>query len=365
LGASQLGMTSVATTSAQANAEAGAVRQNYRLEEASLDRWMRDHVDRYRGPLEVLQFKGGQSNPTYKLVTPERNYVLRRKPSGPLVKGAHAVDREARVLQAVGSAGYPVPEVYGVCTNDAVLGSWFYVMEHVEGRIFWDATFADVPGTERPRYFEAMNATLARLHGLEYEEIGLADYGRPGNYFQRQLARWTEAYLSDQEAGRDPDMDWLLKWLPTAIPEDEETRLVHGDFRCDNLIFHPSEPRIIAVLDWELSTLGNPIADFAYHALMYRLPADIIAGLGGMDPTTLSIPNEREYVALYCNNTRREKLAKYEFYVAFNLFRLAAIFHGIKGRVARGTASSAHAAARAASYPRLARLAVHAAEVCT
>jgi aminoglycoside phosphotransferase (APT) family kinase protein len=349
---------------AQANHDAGAVREKFRFDDSSLDCWMQENVEGYRGPLEVLQFKGGQSNPTYKLVTPGRDYVLRRKPFGALAKSAHAVDREARVLRAIGSAGYPAPKVYGLCANDIVIGSWFYVMEFVEGRIFWDATFPEVSARERPAYFAAMNATLAKLHGIDYEALGLGNYGRSGNYFRRQLARWTDAYLSDPEAGRDPDMDRLIQWLPTAFPETDEVCLVHGDFRCDNLIFHPSEPDIIAVLDWELSTVGNPIADFAYHALMYRMPPDIVAGLGGVDPTTLNIPDELDYVALYCANTGRDGIANYNFYIAFNLFRLAAIFHGIKGRVARGTASSAHAAARAASYPRLVRLALDAAETC-
>jgi aminoglycoside phosphotransferase (APT) family kinase protein len=213
-------------------------------------------------------------------------------------------------------------------------------------------------------YFDAMNATIAALHGLDPAAVGLADFGQAGNYFARQIGRWTRQYLEDDAAGRDPDMDALIDWLPTAIPADQETAIVHGDFRCDNLIFHPDKPEIVAVLDWELSTLGHPLADFAYHAMMYRMPPDIVAGLGGSDPAALGLPSENEYVQTYCLRTGRDGIADWPFYIAFNFFRLAAIFHGIKGRVLRGTASSAHARDRAAAFPRLARLARDAMEQC-
>lgn len=346
------------------NAGTTPVREGHRFDEAALARWMAAEVEGFAGPLVVEQFKGGQSNPTYRLSTPKRRYVLRRKPPGPLLKGAHDVLREARVLQALAGSNVPVAAVVGVCADEAVIGSPFYVMDLVEGRIFWDATFSDVPVMERSTYFDAMNATIATLHQLDPAVIGLADYGKPGNYFARQIGRWTRQYLDDIDAGRDADMDALVAWLPAHIPEGDETRLVHGDFRCDNLIFHPSEPRIVAVLDWELSTLGHPLADFAYHALMYRMPPDIVAGLGGADIAGLGIPDEQAYVAAYCARTGRAGLPDYDFYVAFNFFRLAAIFHGIKGRVIRGTAASAHARERAASFPRLARLARAAMEAC-
>ncbi len=349
---------------AAANLGATPVRPEFRFDEAALERWMRETVPDFEGPLSVLQFRGGQSNPTYKLVTPGRSYVLRRKPPGPLAAGAHAVDREARVLSALSATGYPVARVFGLCTDESVIGTWFYVMEMVEGRVFWDATFPEVSAADRPAYFAAMNRTLADLHRLDPEAVGLGDYGKAGNYFARQIGRWTKSYLADSDAGRDPDMDRLVDWLPTVIPANDETRIVHGDFRCDNLIFHPTEPRILAVLDWELSTLGHPLADFAYHAIMYRMPPDIVAGLGTVDPASLNIPTEADYCALYCANTGRSGIPDYEFYIAFNFFRLAAIFHGIKGRVARGQAASAHAAARAAAYPRLVRLALDAAEAC-
>lgn len=345
---------------AAANAGSTAVREGYRFDEAALARWMAEHVDGYEGPLSVEQFKGGQSNPTYKLVTPKRSYVLRRKPPGQILKGAHAVEREARVLRALGPAGFPVAHVYGLCTDDSVIGSWFFVMEMVEGRIFWDATFPDIERSQRASYFDAMNETIAALHRFDPQMIDLADYGRPGNYFERQIGRWSKQYLDDVDAGRDAGMDRLVEWLPQHIPSGDENRIVHGDFRCDNMIFHPTEPRVLAVLDWELSTLGHPLADFAYHATMFRMPPDIVAGLRGADLGALGIPTERDYVAAYCERAGRPPIPErdYAFYLAFNFFRLAAIFHGIKGRVIRGTAASAHAKERAASLPRLIDLAL-------
>ena len=349
---------------AAANAGAGPVRPGFELDAPALSRWMADHVDGFEGPLQIAQFKGGQSNPTYRLDTPGRRYVLRRKPPGPLVKGAHAVDREARAMTALGRVGFPVPQVLGACEDDGVIGSDFFVMAMVEGRVFWDATFPEVGRDARPAYFNAMNAALAQLHSFDPAVLGLADYGRPGNYFERQIARWSKQYLADTDAGRDAGMDALAAWLPAHIPPGEETAVVHGDFRCDNLIFHPPEPRILAVLDWELSTLGHPLADFAYHAVMYRMPPDIVAGLQGADLAALNIPSEADYVAAYCRRTGREGVPAYEFYVAFNLFRLAAIFHGIKGRVLRGTAASTHARERAESYPRLVELALQSVRSC-
>ncbi|MBB6123986.1 phosphotransferase [Sphingobium subterraneum] len=350
---------------AAANAGTVAVRPGYGFDEGALARWMATHVEDYKGPLRVEQFRGGQSNPTYKLITPERTYVLRRKPPGDLLPGAHAVDREARVQTALARAGFPVAKIHGLCTDDAVIGTWFYVMDMVEGRIFWDATFPEVSRADRPAYFDAMNATMAALHQVDYRAVGLEDYGRPGNYFARQIGRWTKQYQADDLAGRNPDMDFLVDTLPTLIPDGDETTLVHGDCRCDNMIFHPTEPRVLAVLDWELSTLGHPLADFAYHTLMYRLTPDIVPSLGAADLTSLGIPSERDYIADYCARTGRDAIPDYAFYVGFNLFRLAAIFHGIKGRVLRGTASNAEAANRAKSFPILARVAVDALSALT
>ena len=351
-------------TGSDANAGVMPVREGFDLDLEALERWMAENVEGYRGPLEVFQFKGGQSNPTYKLSAASGEYVLRRQPAGKLAKGAHAVDREARIMAALGSTDVPVAKVFGLCMDRTVLGSIFYVMEMVNGRIFWDATFAEVAADERAAYFSEMNRVLARLHGLDYRALGLSDFGPEGSYFERQISRWTKSYLADEDAGRDPGMDRLIEWLPGAIPATDETSIVHGDFRCDNLIFHPTEPRVLAVLDWELSTLGHPLADFTYHAIMYRMPPDIVAGLGDVDPAALSLPSEAEYIAQYCANTGRSGIPDFDFYIAFNFFRLAAIFHGIKGRVARGQAASANAENRVASYPRLVALAVEAMEAC-
>jgi len=354
---------------AEANSGTTPVRAGYEIDVARLTAWMEANVAGFAGPLTIEQFKGGQSNPTYKLVTLGAKYVLRRKPPGELLKGAHAVEREAQVMTGLGRArtngtGFPVPHVHGICTDDDVIGTWFFVMDMVEGRIFWDATFPEVSREDRPAYFDAMNATIAALHTVDYVGVGLGDYGKPGNYFARQIGRWSKQYLADEEAGRNEDMDRLVAWLPENIPAGDETSVVHGDFRCDNMIFHPTEPRVVAVLDWELSTLGHPLADFAYHAMMYRMPPDIVAGLDGADLAALNIPSEQEYVAAYCARMGRESIPNWDFYIAFQFFRLAAIFHGIKGRVIRGTAANAQAQERAKAFPRLARLAAEAMERC-
>lgn len=340
------------------------VREGFHFDVRALDRWLAGNVHGYAGPLTVEQFKGGQSNPTFKLVTPQRTYVLRRKPPGHVLKGAHAVDREARVQQALELVSFPVAHVYGVCTDNSVIGSWFYIMEMIEGRIFWDATLPTVLRAERAAYFDAMNATLAQLHCINHAAIGLADYGAPGNYMARQIARWSRQYLEDADAGRDPGMDRLVEWLPRHVPADGGISIVHGDFRCDNIVFHPTEPRVLAVLDWELSTIGDPLADFAYHAMMYRMPPHIVAGLGNAALAPLGIPSESEYLRAYCARTGRDGVPSWDFYVAFNFFRLAAIFHGIAGRVIRGTAASVHARERAAHFPVLVRLACRAMEAC-
>lgn len=341
----------------EANVGTTPVRDGFGFDEDALARWMRRHIGGFTGPLTVEQFKGGQSNPTYKLLTPGACYVLRRKPTGTTLPGAHDIEREARVLSALHKADFPVAAVYGVCTDEAVIGARFFIMQMVEGRIFWDATFPHVGVEERPAYYDAMNRTIAALHNLDYASIGLADFGKPSNYISRQITRWSTQYLQDPDAGRDPNMDRVVEWLSAHIPEADESSIAHGDFRCDNLIFHSSEPIVLAVLDWELSTIGHPLADFAYHTLMYRMPPHIVAGLHRADLTALNIPSEAQYIAAYCERTARSSIPDYDFYVTFNLFRLAAIFHGIKGRVLRGTASSAQAAERAESFPILARLA--------
>jgi aminoglycoside phosphotransferase (APT) family kinase protein len=335
-----------------------AVRNAHRFDPRALEAWMAREVDGFAPPLTVEQFKGGQSNPTYKLTTATAAYVLRRKPPGKLLPGAHAVDREYRVLAALGQQGFPVPRVHGLCLDETVIGTPFYVMDMVEGRIFWEADFPQVGREERPAYFDAMNATIAALHRIDPTAAGLADYGKPGNYFERQIGRWSKQYLGDVEAGRVASMDRLVEWLPANIPATvDEARIIHGDFRCDNMIFHPAEPRVLAVLDWELSTLGHPLADFTYHLMVYRMPAGASTGLAGKDLAALNIPSEEDYVAAYCRRTGRDGIPDLDFYMAFNMFRLAAIVHGIKGRLARGTAASAHADRMAAGLEPLADLA--------
>ena len=342
----------------------GASDVRVAFDQAALADWLSANVHGFSGPLEVAQFNGGQSNPTYSLNTPTAQYVLRRKPPGQLLKGAHDVLREARVLAALAPTPVPVPAVLGVCEDDGVIGSAYYVMDMVDGRIFWDAAFENLPTGERAAYYDAMNRTIAAIHCVDVEAAGLADYGRPGNYFARQIARWSKQYLADELAGRDAALDALVEWLPSAIPEGDETSLVHGDFRCDNMIFHPTEPRVLAVIDWELSTLGHPLADFAYLAMMYRMPGDIVAGIGGRDPVALGLPTEQAYIAAYCRRTGRPGIDHWNFYLAFNFFRLAAIVHGIKGRVIRGTATNVRAREQAEALPRLSALAREAMDAC-
>ena len=345
-------------TGADANQGTTLVREGFAFDEGALKAWMRENVDGFAGPMRVEQFKGGQSNPTYKLVTADRSYVLRRKPPGHALKGAHAVDREAKVLTGLAKANFPVARVHGLCTDEDVIGSIFYVMDMVEGRIFWDATVPGISNAERAAIFDAMNETIARLHMVDYEAVGLGDYGRPGNYFARQIARWSRQYHEDADVRRDANMDRLIDWLNANMPgDDDATSVIHGDFRVDNMIFHPTKPRVLAVLDWELSTLGHPGADFAYHAMMYRMPPHIVAGLAGADIAALGIPTEEDYLAAYCARTGRDGMPGYGFYMAFNFFRLAAIFHGIKGRVIRGNASSAQANERVKVLPELMKLA--------
>ncbi len=344
------------------NIGSGKIRSAF--DQTALERWMAANVADFSGPLDVSQFNGGQSNPTYRLDTPARSYVMRKQPTGPLLKGAHDVLREAGIMAALGPTKVPVPHIFATCEDNNVIGTAFVIMEMVEGRIFWHAALPEVPLGERAAYFDAMNATIAALHSVDYEAAGLSGHGKPGNYFARQIGRWSKQYLADDLAGRDPEMDALVEWLPTVVPEDTTTTLVHGDFRCDNMIFHPKRPEVIAVLDWELSTLGHPLADFAYHAMMYSMPPDIVAGLGGISPLSLGLPEEHAYVTAYCRRTGRSGIENWDFYIAFNYFRLAAIFHGIKGRAIRGNANSAHAQKRAEAFPRLAKLARKAMDRC-
>jgi len=335
----------------------GDIRAGQEIDPIRLAAWMADNVEGFAGPLAIEQFKGGQSNPTYKLITPRQNYVLRRKPPGILLPSAHAVDREYRVISALHAQGFPAPRTFGLCKDDAVIGTWFYIMDCVEGRVIWDATFPDATVATRAAYFDAMNKTIADLHMIDIDQASLADFGKPGNYFARQIGRWSKQYVEDPDAGRVASMDKLVEWLPANIPPGDETSVVHGDYRCDNMIFHLSEPRVLAVLDWELSTLGHPLADFSYHLMMYRMPPSATTGLVGNDLQALGIPSEADYVAAYCARTGRSGIADLDFYVAYNMFRLAGIVHGIRGRVVRGTAASAHARKTAEGVELLADLA--------
>jgi len=332
------------------------VRPGLELDLSRLDEYLRTNVDGYAGPLTVRQFKGGQSNPTYLLVTPRKRYVLRRKPPGQLLASAHAVDREYRVLKALGDhSDVPVAKAYALCRDETVIGTWFYVMENVEGRIFWDPAFPEISREERPRYFDALNAALASLHNVDPQAVGLGDYGRAAGYLPRQIGRWSKQYAQDEAAGRVEALEKLIDWLPKHLPGHEQpAAIVHGDYRADNVIFHPTEPRVLAILDWELSTLGDPLADFCYHLMMYRMPTLAVAGLLGQDLRALNIPSESEYVQAYCARTGIESL---NFYIAFCMFRLAGILHGIRGRVVRGTAVSAKAREYAKQVEPLAELA--------
>ena len=330
----------------EANTGTRDVSERLRFDVAPLEHRMERHVDGFAGPLTVSQFKGGQSNPTYRIDTVSGSYVLRRKPPGKLLPGAHAVDREYRVLAALGAQGFPVPRVYGLCEDESVIGTPFYVMDMVQGRIVWEAEFPGLGREQRAAHFEAMNATIAQLHGYDPEAIGLGDYGKASGFVERQVARWSKQYLTDTDAGRVAAMDRLVDWLGKHLPPDSgRSSVVHGDYRCDNMIFDLGTPVVRAVLDWELSTLGDPAADFTYHLLMYRMPGGPnFSGLAGQDLEALGIPSEEEYVAAYCRRTGRDHLPNKDYLIVFCLFRLAAILHGIKGRLARGNASSAHAA---------------------
>lgn len=309
---------------------------------ARLEDWMRRSVEGFRGPLTVEPISGGQSNPTYRLLTPGGRYVLRRKPPGKLLPSAHAVDREFKVMKALYGTDVPVPRVLALCSDDSVIGTMFYVMELVEGRVFYDPRLPDQTKAERAAMFDDMNRVIAALHRVDFAAIGLGDFGKPGNYFQRQIARWSQQYRAS-ETETIPAMDRLIEWLPQNIPPGEETSIVHGDYRMDNLIFHPTAPRVVAVVDWELSTLGHPLGDFAYHAMTWRFTPELFRGLAGADLAALGIPDEQAYVQGYCRRTGRAAIEHWDFYMGFVMFRMAAIFQGIMGRVRDGTATDAKA----------------------
>ena len=343
-----------------------AVTASQAFDADALSDYLQVHLDGFAGPLSVEIFKGGQSNPTYKLITPGASYVMRAKP-GPVAKllpSAHAVEREFKVMKGLQGTAVPVPKMYCLCEDESVIGRAFYVMEFVEGRVLWDQALPDLTNTQRGEIYDEMNRVISELHKVKFAERGLADYGKPGNYFERQIGRWSKQYTASITQPI-PEMDQLMQWLPAHIPasarDESMVSIVHGDFRLDNLLFHPTEPRVLAVLDWELSTLGHPLADFSFHCMAWHIPPGTFRGIGGLDVRSLGIPTEVDYIRRYCERTgltTPEALAAdWNFYLAYNLFRLAAILQGIAKRVEAGTASSAQAVSSAAGAPLLAKMA--------
>ncbi|NHL00485.1 phosphotransferase [Rubrivivax benzoatilyticus] len=333
---------------------------------AALERWLAHELPGFQGPLSVEQFKGGQSNPTYKLVTPGGAWVMRTKP-GPATKllpSAHAIEREFRVMQALAATEVPVPRMVALCEDESVIGRAFYLMGFVEGRVFWEQSLPGMTPAERAAIYDESNRVIAALHRVDVAAAGLADYGRPGSYFERQIARWSKQYqasVTEPIAEMDRLIDWLPAHLPASARDETQVSVVHGDFRLDNLVFAPDAPRVVAVLDWELSTLGHPLADFSYHCMAWHIPPGTFRGIGGLDLAALGIPTEAEYVRRYAERTGRADpdtlMADWDFYLAYNLFRLASITQGIAKRVVDGTASSAQAKATGAATRPLAEMA--------
>ena len=334
------------------------VKERHRFDVASLERYLRDHIGGFDGALAVREFRGGQSNPTYLLEAGGSRYVLRRKPPGHLLPSAHAVDREYRILTALADTPVPSPRTHCLCTDESVIGTWFFVMEHVEGRVIWEPLMPGFTPAERTAVWQSMVETLAALHAVDWAARGLADFGRPGNYFARQISRWSKQYVASETA-KIAAMETLMAWLPAHIPPgDDETTLIHGDFKLDNLILHPSEPRVVAVLDWELCTLGHPLGDLTYLCMPWW--QDTL--YKGIDNESLGIPSEKQIVEWYCRRTGRSCIDQWDFYVAYNFFRAAAICQGIGGRLRDGTAASEHALMMAALVGPLAELGWAAAE---
>ena len=330
---------------------------------AALERYLVDQLPGFAGPLTVEQFKGGQSNPTYRLLTPTAQYVMRSKP-GPLAKllpSAHAIEREFRVMSALALTPVPVPTMHVLCEDESVIGRAFYVMQCVNGRVLWDQSLPGMTPDGRGAIYDEMNRVIAALHMVDVRAVGLADYGKPGNYFDRQIGRWSKQYqasVTEDIEAMNRLMDWLPKNMPASARDEDQVSIVHGDYRLDNLMFHADEPRIVAVLDWELSTLGHPLADFSYHCMSWHIPPGVFRGIGGLDLAALGIPSEVDYVTRYCERTGRadpaDLLADWNFYMAYNLFRIAAITQGIAKRALDGTAASEQARASGAATRALA-----------
>jgi len=321
--------------------------------------YLKQRVPDFRGPLKATKFSGGQSNPTFLIETATGKYVLRRKPSGELLKSAHAVDREYRVMSALADTDVPVARTYHLCKDDSVIGSMFYLMEYIDGRVMWDPALPDETVGNRRATYREMNRVLAALHSVDVEAVGLADYGKPGSYFERQTGRWSKQYRAS-ETGAIPEMERLMQWLSASIPDDDgRVALVHGDFRLDNMMFHPDEPRVLALVDWELSTLGHPFADLAYQCMQLRVNhSGVMPGLGGIDRESLGIPSEQEYLGFYCEQMGLDSIPNWNFYLVFSFFRLAAILQGVKKRALDGNASSQKALQMGEFVEPLAKMAV-------
>jgi aminoglycoside phosphotransferase (APT) family kinase protein len=344
----------------------GDVPEKHRIDTPALQSHLETHLTGFAGPLSIEMFKGGQSNPTYKLITPTQTYVMRAKP-GPVAKllpSAHAVEREFKVMRGLEGTEVPVAKMHLLCEDESVIGRAFYVMEFVAGRVMWDQSLPGMTPAERAAIYREMNRVIAALHRVKFADCGLADYGKPGNYFERQIGRWSKQYVASVTQPIE-EMDKLMAWLPANIPasarDENQVSVVHGDYRLDNLIFHPTEPRVLAVLDWELSTLGHPLADFSYHCMAWHIPPGAFRGIGGLDLSLLGIPSEQEYIRMYCErtgiSTPQALKVDWNFYLAYNMFRIAAILQGIAKRVEAGTASSSQAVSSAAGARPLAQMA--------
>ena len=329
-------------------AETTAVRDGHRLDEVALARYLADHLPGFHSPLTIRQFEGGQSNPTYYLHTPDRDYVLRKKPPGQLLPSAHQVAREYRVMTALRDSGVPVPPTHLMCMDEAIVGTPFFVMGCVDGRVFRQPHLPGVSAADRGAMYDDMVDVLARLHRVDMEAAGLGDYGKPGNYYARQIARWGQQYVAAKTADISA-MDQLMAWLPEHVPPGDETTIVHGDYRVENLIFHKTEPRVVAVVDWELSTLGHPLADLAYNCLTYHLAPNALGRVVAGDAARDGMPDEATYVEAYCRRTGRTGIPDWHFYLAFSMFRLTSILQGVYARGLQGNAASAHALERGAA----------------
>ena len=324
------------------------VRDAHKFDEQALEQYLQTHVEGFQGPMEIKQFEGGQSNPTFQLITASQRYVLRKQPPGELLPSAHQVDREYRVMDGLWNTEVPVPKMFCLCEDASVIGTKFYVMEMVEGRLFTETRLPDVSNEDRRAIYLDLARVMAKLHSVDPATVGLETFGRPGNYYERQIGRWSKQYLASQ-TDELPAMNKLMEWLPNNIPDDDANSIVHGDFRLDNMVLHADKPEVLAVLDWELSTLGHPLGDFTYHLMQWFMPSDGASTqtLEGADFDALNIPDAAEYTRLYCDATGRDGIENMDFYIAYNMFRLAGILQGIVGRVRDGTASNAHAAAMA------------------